>query len=69
MLRWAPPDSVSPGDANRWVGCASRISNKGVISEFRCSDRLAFFRSWLIQRLSVSIVGFFKKIFFKRSVS
>jgi len=27
---------VSPADANRWVGCASRISNKGVRIEFRC---------------------------------
>ena len=31
MLRWAPNDSVSPGDPKRVVGCASRISHKGVI--------------------------------------
>ena len=31
MLRWAPPDPVSPADAKRGVGSASRISNKGVI--------------------------------------
>ena len=43
VLRWAPIDSVSPYDHNPYVGCASRISNKGVMSEFRCSDRLALF--------------------------
>ena len=45
------------------VGCAVTISNKGVIPCFLCSNALAFFRSWLIQRLSASfVVSFAKKI-------
>ena len=59
MLRRAPLDSVSPGHQKRVVGCASRISNKGVMSEFKCRFRLKMFCSWLIQRLSASIVVFF----------
>ena len=36
VLRRAQLDSVSPGHQKRVVGCASRISNKGVLSEFKC---------------------------------
>ena len=53
VLRRAPLDLVSPGHQKRVVGCASRIINKGVMSEFKCLC------SFLIQRLSASIVGFF----------
>ena len=50
------------------VGSASRISNKGVIVSL--SAVLGYiFRTWLIQRLSASIVGFFWRKKFKRSVS
>ena len=43
VLRRAPLDSVSPGHQKRVVGCASRISNKGVRSEFKCRFRLNIF--------------------------
>ena len=59
VMMYIPIDSVSSHDASRYVGCAVKISNKGVMSGFLCSNALAFFRSLLIQRLSVSIVFFF----------
>ena len=43
VLRRAPLDSVSPGHQKRVVGCASRISNKGVMSEFKCLCSFCFF--------------------------
>ena len=59
VIMYVPIDSVSSHGASRYVGCAVKISNRGVMSEFLCSN--AFFCSWLIQRLSVCFVGLKKK--------
>ena len=39
VIIYIPIDSVSSHDANRYVGCAVTISNKGVMSEFLCKQR------------------------------
>jgi len=33
VMMYVPIDSVSSHDASRYVGCAVKISNKGVLSE------------------------------------